>query len=185
MGEVLLIAVLALLVFGPDRLPKVAADAARTLRQIRQMASAARRELSDAAGLQDDDLTAAVRDLRDLDPRRALLGTDPARPQGSGSSVGAAAGPAGPTSPSAERPAADRPAGSAATAPTEGEPSAASAGRPTPTSGATPSGVADPPGAVPASSSGRTPQAGPVVAPRVTPQAGPVIEPAVADPDWT
>ena len=98
LGEVLLIAVLALLVFGPDRLPKVAADAARTLRQIRQMASAARRELSDAAGLQDDDLTDAVRDLRDLDPRRALLGTDPARP-GAGSAVGAAAGPAGPVGP--------------------------------------------------------------------------------------
>ena len=79
LGEVLLIAVLALLVFGPDRLPKVASDAARTLRQVREMAAAARRELSDAAGLQDEEVTGAVRTLRGLDPRRVL---DPLPPPG-------------------------------------------------------------------------------------------------------
>ena len=73
LGELIVIAIVALLVFGPDRLPKVAADAARTLRQVRQMATAARRDLADAAGLEKDpELAAAVRDLRDLDPRRVL-----------------------------------------------------------------------------------------------------------------
>ena len=93
LGEMALIAVLALLVFGPDRLPKVAADAARMLRQVRQMAVAARRDLADAAGLADDpELSQAVRDIRDLDPRRALrgLGDEPVAP---GTSGAGAAGP--------------------------------------------------------------------------------------------
>ena len=73
LGEVLVIAVIALLIFGPDRLPKVAADAARTLRQVRAMAAAARKDLSDAAGLSgDEELAQTFRDLRDLDPRRVL-----------------------------------------------------------------------------------------------------------------
>lgn len=73
LGELLLMAVLALLVFGPERLPKVAADAARTLRQVRRMATEARRDLADAAGIEGDpELSAAVRELRDLDPRRVL-----------------------------------------------------------------------------------------------------------------
>jgi sec-independent protein translocase protein TatB len=73
LGELLLMAVLALLVFGPERLPKVASDAARTLRQVRRMATEARRDLADAAGIEGDpELTAAVRGLRDLDPRRVL-----------------------------------------------------------------------------------------------------------------
>jgi sec-independent protein translocase protein TatB len=99
LGELLLIAVLALLVFGPERLPKVASDAARTLRQVRRMATDARRDLADAAGIEGDPaLTAAVRDLRDLDPRRVLQPLDEPLP---------GAGPAGPT----------RGAGTAAVAP--------------------------------------------------------------------
>lgn len=73
LGEGILIVVLALLVFGPERLPKVASDAARTLRQIRSMATAARRDLVDAAGLDEQgELTGTLRDIRDLDPRRVL-----------------------------------------------------------------------------------------------------------------
>ena len=45
LGEVVIIAIIALLVFGPEKLPKMAADAAKTLRQVRQMASAARKDL--------------------------------------------------------------------------------------------------------------------------------------------
>lgn len=91
LGEVIIIAILALLVFGPDRLPKVASDAAKTLRQVRQMATAARKDLADAAGLQEDDeLVQAVRDIQELDPRRALrgLGDDPA-PTGPGGAAAA------------------------------------------------------------------------------------------------
>ncbi|HEX6887223.1 MAG TPA: Sec-independent protein translocase protein TatB [Candidatus Nanopelagicales bacterium] len=81
-GELLLIAVLALLVFGPEKLPKVAADAARTLRQVRRMATEARRDLADAAGLQEDqELAATMRDLRSLDPRRVLDPLEEAAPR--------------------------------------------------------------------------------------------------------
>lgn len=88
LGELIVIAVLALLVFG-DRLPKVAADAARTLRQVRQMATAARKDLADAAGLEKDpELASAVRDLRDLDPRRVLEPLDDDRAAGPGAGPG-------------------------------------------------------------------------------------------------
>ena len=70
LGEVAVIAVLALLVFGPDRLPKVAADAGRLLRQMRELATNARKDLIDAAGLQEDgELRAAS---AEIDPRRVL-----------------------------------------------------------------------------------------------------------------
>ena len=79
-----MIVVLALLVFGPDRLPRMAADAARMLRQLRLMAASARRDLVDAAGLEDDaQMAQTVRDLRELDPRRAMqamLSEDPPPP---------------------------------------------------------------------------------------------------------
>ena len=95
-GEILVIVVLALLVFGPDRLPKVAADAARTLRQVRQMAASARKDLVDASGLEDDgEMAQAVRDIRDLDPRRAMkdvLTDDPFATGRDGGSKAAAAG---------------------------------------------------------------------------------------------
>ena len=75
LGEIIVIVVVALLVFGPDRLPKVAADAARMLRQVRLMAASARKDLVDAAGLDDDgEMAQTVRDLRDLDPRRSMQG---------------------------------------------------------------------------------------------------------------
>lgn len=78
LGELIVIAILALLVFGPDRLPKVAADAARTLRHVRQLAAAARRDLVDAAGLEDDPEVVAA--LRDLDPRRVMDPNEPRTP---------------------------------------------------------------------------------------------------------
>ena len=42
MGEFLGLAVVALLVLGPDKLPKFAADAARFIHQLRKMANTAR-----------------------------------------------------------------------------------------------------------------------------------------------
>lgn len=64
--EFVALGVIALVVFGPDRLPKVAADAARLLRQLRAMATGARRELSDALGPELSELS----NLTELDPRR-------------------------------------------------------------------------------------------------------------------
>lgn len=39
-GEILIVAVIGLLVFGPERLPRAAADAAKWLKQIRVMPAA-------------------------------------------------------------------------------------------------------------------------------------------------
>lgn len=45
LGELGLLAVLALVIFGPERLPQVASQAGRALRQLRQMASSATEDL--------------------------------------------------------------------------------------------------------------------------------------------
>jgi sec-independent protein translocase protein TatB len=80
--EILVLAVLGLIIFGPDRLPKAAADAARLLRQLRAMARGAANDLRAELGPEMADL-----DLRSLHPRRfvedALFGDDdpPAAPE--------------------------------------------------------------------------------------------------------
>lgn len=91
-GEVLALAVVGLLIFGPERLPKAAADAGRWVRQIREMAGSARKELSESAGV---DLTGTMdtfKEFRDLHPKRLASGmfdddldTEP-RPASSGTS---------------------------------------------------------------------------------------------------
>ena len=70
LGEIAIIAVIGLLVFGPERLPRAAADAAKWLRQIRGMASGARQDLADSAGLDLTDAMDSVKELRDFHPRR-------------------------------------------------------------------------------------------------------------------
>ncbi len=62
--EIATIAVLALLIFGPERLPKLASDAARMLREVRRMASGAREELKESLGPELSDLN-----VSELDPR--------------------------------------------------------------------------------------------------------------------
>ena len=63
-GEVLALIVVALFVFGPDRLPKVAKDAGRMLRQLRDMANGARTQLKSELGPEFADL-----ELQDLNPK--------------------------------------------------------------------------------------------------------------------
>jgi len=60
----MVIAVVALIVVGPERLPDVARQAGRLLRQAKVMATSARDELRSELGPQYADL-----ELRDLDPR--------------------------------------------------------------------------------------------------------------------
>jgi sec-independent protein translocase protein TatB len=62
--EMLVIAFVAVLVFGPDRLPDLARQAGRMARQLRSFAHAARDELRTELGPEYADLQ-----LRDLDPR--------------------------------------------------------------------------------------------------------------------
>jgi sec-independent protein translocase protein TatB len=63
-GEFIAIAVVALLVLGPEKLPRYAADAARFVRQIRRMANDARAEVTKELGPELDGLN-----LRDINPR--------------------------------------------------------------------------------------------------------------------
>jgi sec-independent protein translocase protein TatB len=74
LGEILILAVLGLLVFGPERLPRAAADAARTLRNVRAMASNARKDLADSAGVDLSGAQETLRDLQDLHPKRMMSG---------------------------------------------------------------------------------------------------------------
>ena len=64
-GEILVIAAVALFIVGPTRLPKVAADAGRMLRQLRMMAKQASASVRDELGPEFADV-----DLADLHPRR-------------------------------------------------------------------------------------------------------------------
>jgi len=56
--------VVALLVFGPDKLPSVARDAARTLRELRRMAQGARSQIKSELGPEFADF-----DFDSLNPR--------------------------------------------------------------------------------------------------------------------
>jgi sec-independent protein translocase protein TatB len=69
-GELLLIAVLGLLVFGPDRLPDAVRRGSAMLGQLRGMAEQARKQVSDAAGIDEAETTRVLQDLQELHPRR-------------------------------------------------------------------------------------------------------------------
>jgi sec-independent protein translocase protein TatB len=62
--ELAVIAVVAVLVFGPDKLPDLARQAGRMMYQLRNLANAARDELRSELGPEYADLQ-----LTDLDPR--------------------------------------------------------------------------------------------------------------------
>jgi sec-independent protein translocase protein TatB len=78
-GEIFLLAIVGLIVFGPERLPKAIKDAGRLLRELRTMARGAATDLKAELGPEMADL-----DLRSLHPRRfvenALFGEDDANP---------------------------------------------------------------------------------------------------------
>ncbi len=67
LGEFLGLAVVALLVLGPEKLPKFAADAARLLHQVRKMANTARDDVRRELGPELQGIS-----LDDLNPRSAL-----------------------------------------------------------------------------------------------------------------
>ena len=62
-AELAVLFVLGMLIFGPERLPKVAADAGRLVRELRRMASGVSNDLRDEFGVDVDE-------IRRLDPRR-------------------------------------------------------------------------------------------------------------------
>jgi sec-independent protein translocase protein TatB len=62
--KLLVLGVIALLVFGPERLPALAAQAGRALRELRRMAEGAKSELQENLGPEFSNF-----DMADLNPR--------------------------------------------------------------------------------------------------------------------
>ena len=65
--ELMVILVVAVVVFGPDRLPDFARQAGRLVRQVRQFTQAARDDIRSELGPEFADF-----EITDLDPRRAV-----------------------------------------------------------------------------------------------------------------
>lgn len=86
-GEIVVLIVVGLIVFGPERLPKAAADLARMVRQLRGMAQNATADLKAELGPEMADL-----DLASLHPRRMvqsmLLDDDEVEAVGAATPVG-------------------------------------------------------------------------------------------------
>jgi sec-independent protein translocase protein TatB len=63
--KLLVLAVIALVVFGPNELPKIAAQAGRALRDLRRIAEGAKEDLKEGLGPEFQDF-----EFEDLNPRR-------------------------------------------------------------------------------------------------------------------
>jgi sec-independent protein translocase protein TatB len=63
--KLLVLAVIALVVFGPHELPKIASQAGRALRDLRRIAEGAKADLREGLGPEFNDF-----DFEDLNPRR-------------------------------------------------------------------------------------------------------------------
>lgn len=74
--KLLFLAVIALVIFGPNELPRIARQAGRALRDLRRIAEGAKADLREGLGPEFQDF-----DFEDLDPRRFVqkhLFDDPA-----------------------------------------------------------------------------------------------------------
>lgn len=65
--KLLVLAVIALVIFGPKELPKIAAQAGRALRDLRRIAEGAKADLRDGLGPEFAEF-----DFEDLNPRRFM-----------------------------------------------------------------------------------------------------------------
>ena len=66
-GEFVILLLLALLIFGPDQLPKAAQQIGRVLRQLRTMANSASNDIKEGLGPEYKDF-----DVQDLNPKRFI-----------------------------------------------------------------------------------------------------------------
>jgi sec-independent protein translocase protein TatB len=64
-AKLLILAVLALIIFGPNELPKMAAQAGRALRDLRKIAEGAKNDLREGLGPEFADF-----EIEDLNPKR-------------------------------------------------------------------------------------------------------------------
>jgi sec-independent protein translocase protein TatB len=71
-GEFVVLAVLGLLIIGPDRLPEYAAQLGRFVREARRMARGARDQVRAEMGPDFDDVDWRKLDPRQYDPRRIV-----------------------------------------------------------------------------------------------------------------
>jgi sec-independent protein translocase protein TatB len=74
-GEFLVIAIVGLLIVGPDKLPKMLAEGVRWLRVLRDQAVKARGEIVAAADIDPgvtDELRRSVSDIAELHPKRIM-----------------------------------------------------------------------------------------------------------------
>lgn len=65
--KILVLLVIALVVFGPDQLPKIATQAARALRELRRLTEGAKNDLREGLGPEFADF-----DVADLNPRSLI-----------------------------------------------------------------------------------------------------------------
>ncbi|MGL5927932.1 MAG: Sec-independent protein translocase TatB [Dermatophilaceae bacterium] len=70
--EIILLALLAVFILGPERLPEYAAKLAHGIRKLRVMAEGARGQLRDQLGPEYDDIDWRQYDPRQYDPRRIV-----------------------------------------------------------------------------------------------------------------
>jgi sec-independent protein translocase protein TatB len=71
-GEFILLAIIAVMVLGPERLPQYAAQLGRLVRELRRMATGAREQLREEVGPEFDDVDWRKLDPRQYDPRRII-----------------------------------------------------------------------------------------------------------------
>jgi sec-independent protein translocase protein TatB len=89
--KLIIIAVIAVFLIGPDRLPGYAAQLARLVRSLRAMADGAKDRMREEMGPEFDEVDWKKLDPRQYDPRRIIreaLLEDPATPPAAASAVG-------------------------------------------------------------------------------------------------
>jgi sec-independent protein translocase protein TatB len=83
-GKLLVLAVIALVVFGPNELPKIASQAGKALRDLRRIAEGAKNDLREGLGLELEDLHpkrfVQKHFLDDLNGDSAKAAAQPSRP---------------------------------------------------------------------------------------------------------
>ena len=101
-GEIVALAVLALMIFGPDRLPGIAKQVGTTVARFRQEANKTLGELRDAAGVDDDvatlareakEISANLRDVKKSATGALMSGLDAVNEAGEGEKPQSAGGP--------------------------------------------------------------------------------------------
>jgi len=92
--KLIIIAVIAVFLIGPDRLPGYAAQLARLVRSLRAMADGAKDRMREEMGPEFDEVDWKKLDPRQYDPRRIIreaLLDDPVAPAATASAAGAVA----------------------------------------------------------------------------------------------